>query len=362
MTAWSPCSRMLLAGREVTDDVDRHPADLDVIGRGSRDAHPRTAEQRDQSIRVRRGHGDHAGRRRRDELLHGRVGEDAALSDDQQVVGHQFHLAHQVRGQQDGASLRSELGEKGTDPLDPVQVEPVDGLVEDQDARVGEQRGGESQALTHPEGEVARGLARHIAETYHSQHLVDSAGADADRCPEGQQVVARGSALVDTLGIEQSTDLRHRCRRSDVVAAVDQCCPGRRAVEPDHEPHRRGLAGSVGAEEAGHDPWADRGTDAVDGVRVAIVLGEVPKLDHCHPWSTGCVGVRASHHNLPYCGLVRTRPCATRRRVVPAPGRSAGAPGRRRSARPGGAWTHQGWRGRWRRRRSRASSGRPAPE
>ena len=70
------------------------------------------------------------------ELLDVDVGDQPAAPDHDQVVGGQRHLAHQVRGDEDRAALGRELLEQVADPLDPLGVEAVRRLVEDQVVRV----------------------------------------------------------------------------------------------------------------------------------------------------------------------------------------------------------------------------------
>ena len=52
------------------------------------------------------------------------------------------------------------------------------------------------------------------------------------------------------------------------------------AVEAEDQPHRRRLAGAVGAEEAGDDPGLDREGEVVDGDLLAVTLAESVDLDH----------------------------------------------------------------------------------
>ena len=240
-------------------------------------------QQGRQRAGVRRRHDDAAAGGVLDEVVHRGVGEDAALADDQQVIGDQLHLAHQVRGQQHRASLLGQFGEQGTDPLDAVEVEAVDGLVEDQDGRVGQQRRGDAQALAHAQRERAGGLVGHLGQADRCEHLVHASRPDADRGTEGEQVIAGAAAAVNGLGVEQRADLGQRGGRVDVRPAVDQRGSGSRPVQAEDHPHRRRLAGPVGTEEAGDDTRPDGGADAVDGELVAVSLGELLQFDHGLP-------------------------------------------------------------------------------
>ena len=64
-----------------------------------------------------------------------------------------------------------------------------------------------------------------------------------------------------------------------VAVAVDLHVAGRRGVEPEDHAHRGGLAGAVGAEEAGDAARLDGEVDAVDRDLGAESLGESPGAD-----------------------------------------------------------------------------------
>ena len=88
-----------------------------------------------------------------------------AAPDHDQVVGGQRHLAHQVRGDEDRATLGGEPLEQVADPLDALGVEAVHRLVEDQRRGIAEQRGGDAEPLAHPERELSGALARDVVQT-----------------------------------------------------------------------------------------------------------------------------------------------------------------------------------------------------
>jgi hypothetical protein len=90
----------------------REVADLEPVGFLGVQAGAVGGEQGRQRVGVRGRYGhDVPARGLLDEVVHRGVGQDAALADDQQVVGDQLHLAHQVRGQEHRASLLGLFGE-----------------------------------------------------------------------------------------------------------------------------------------------------------------------------------------------------------------------------------------------------------
>jgi len=110
-------------------------------------------------------------------------------ADDDQLIGHQRHLAHQVRGHEDRAALVREVAQEVADPADALGIESVHRLVEDQRLGVAEQCRRDAEPLTHAEREAADALPGHLLQPHQIDHLVDAAGRDAVRLGEREQVV-----------------------------------------------------------------------------------------------------------------------------------------------------------------------------
>src|SRR6201989_479573 len=64
------------------------------------------------------------------------------------------------------------------------------------------------------------------------------------------------------------------------VAPLSAGAPAGRRVEPEHHPHRGGLPGPVGAEEAGDDPRAHGEREILDRHLLAVALGHMVNFDH----------------------------------------------------------------------------------
>ncbi len=77
------------------------------------------------------------------------LGDDPAVADHDQVVGDHLDLVQQVRREQHGAALVGVVAEEVAHPADAGRVEAVGRLVEDQDLRLADQRGGDPEALPH---------------------------------------------------------------------------------------------------------------------------------------------------------------------------------------------------------------------
>ena len=83
------------------------------------------------------------------------LGDDAAVADDDQVVGDDFDLVQQVGGQQHGGAAVGVAAQQVAHPADAGGVQTVGGLVEDEDLGVAEERVGDAEALPHAQGVVA---------------------------------------------------------------------------------------------------------------------------------------------------------------------------------------------------------------
>jgi hypothetical protein len=102
-------------------------------------------------------------------------GDDAALPDDDQVVGDDLDLVQQMRGQQHGGAAVGVATQEIPHPPDAGRVEPVGGFVEDERGGVAEQSVGKPEALTHPQRVVAQpACSLAVVEPDLVQHVVDA--------------------------------------------------------------------------------------------------------------------------------------------------------------------------------------------
>jgi hypothetical protein len=107
-----------------------------------------------------------------EEVGHAGVGEQPAPADDDQVLGGQGHLVHQVGGDEHRPAVGGQVAQQGPDPADALGVEAVERLVEDDRGRVAEQGGGDAQALAHAEREATGPPAPHLAQAHQLDHRI----------------------------------------------------------------------------------------------------------------------------------------------------------------------------------------------
>ena len=114
------------------------------------------------------------------------------VADHDQLVGDRLDLAQQVRGEQHGAAAVGEVAQQPAHPGDALRVEAVGRLVEDQHARVAEQRVRDAEPLAHAERVGADALARRRArEADAVEQLVDLAAVDAEHLGATASSVSR---------------------------------------------------------------------------------------------------------------------------------------------------------------------------
>jgi hypothetical protein len=214
------------------------------------------------------------------EIADALVGDEPASADHDQVIRRHRHLAHQVGREEYRPALGGEALQEIANPADALGVEAVDWLVEHDDLRVAEQCGGDAEPLAHPEGELAGAFLRHRFETDELDQVGDAALRDAVGLRKGQQMVVRRPARVHGSRLEQRADLVERRRMLGVMFAGDRDVAARRGVEAEHQPHRRGLARPVRAEESRDDSRSHRKRQVVHGGRLAVPLRQAVGLDH----------------------------------------------------------------------------------
>lgn len=215
-----------------------------------------------------------------DERGHAGVREEPAAADDDEVVDGQRRLAHQMAGHEDGAPLCRLVPHEVTDPQDAFRVEPVDRLVEHQDGGVAEQRRGDSQPLTHAQGERPGPSARGAPQAGQLDHLTDALWWDPVASGQTPQMVQRGPAGVHRLGVEQRAHRTQRVVQPLVGHAPDAYLAGRRPVQAQHHAHRGGLPGAVGAQESGHPAGPYLEGEPLHSGRSPVALGQVGNFDH----------------------------------------------------------------------------------
>jgi hypothetical protein len=213
------------------------------------------------------------------QLRDGPLGDHPTPVDHHRPVADLFDLGEQVAREQHRPALLGLPADERAHLHCAVRVEAARRLVEDQQRRILEQGGGDTEPLPH-----AGGVAVHLVPgPFEQPHLVeyppDARRAYTCIAGEGPQVVAAGQVRVEGGRLHQRADSGERFGGAGRLAEQ-----GRAARSGPHQPQqhaqRRRLAGAVGPEEADHLAPLDGQVQPVDGDVVAVALREAGGLDH----------------------------------------------------------------------------------
>lgn len=165
-----------MAGKGQRADVfKRHAAHLQPVLAEGAHLGSTLHQQSGELGRLRRAHGDDLLGEFLDQLQGGCFGDQLSAADEDQLLRHLLHLAHQVAGDEDGPAGICTSTHQLPDPGDAVRVQPVHGLVQDEDLRVSQQGGGDPQALAHAQGESSNAFAGHGCQPDFGERFVHSA-------------------------------------------------------------------------------------------------------------------------------------------------------------------------------------------
>src|SRR5271165_1242111 len=139
--------------RDAGDPVGVGAAGLDGAGGQQPRGDLLAGEHRHQQLGI--GGADAGGAGGGGQLGHRALGGEPAPGDHHDVLDGLCGLGQQVTGHQHRASFAGQLAEQVAHPADPVGVQAVERLVEDQHPGVCQQRGGQGQSLPHAQGEAA---------------------------------------------------------------------------------------------------------------------------------------------------------------------------------------------------------------
>src|SRR5579884_2082231 len=206
---------------------------------------------------------------------------DAAAADDGDAVAELLHLGEQVARENDRDPLAGEPLDERAHVAHPRRVEAGRRLVQQEQPRRAQERGGDAEALPHPVRVAADAIVGAVGEVDELEHLVDArAGAVAVEVGEQAQVAPARQVGVEPRPLDEPGDAVERPRALDErVASVQLDAARRRPDQAEHHPQRRRLAGAVRAEEAVDVAGVDGQVDLVHGDEVAVALEQGSRRD-----------------------------------------------------------------------------------
>ena len=189
------------------------------------------------------------------------------MVDHDDVVGEAVGLFEILGGEQQRGAVGDELLDHAPQASAALRVETRGRLVEEEHRRAVHERGGEVEPAPHAPAVGASGPVGGVDEIEALEELV-GAGTDRPRGevreqPDHLQVLVAGEVLVDGGVLAGETDLLAYGLRIPVDGHSEHF--GETAVVAEdgrEDPHRRGLAGAVGAEQAEDRAGGHREIDA----------------------------------------------------------------------------------------------------
>ena len=214
--------------------------------------------------------------------------EQPAAVEDHDVVAHPLQLTEQVRGDQDrDPELGADAAHQRQHVVARRRVQPVGRLVQEHQSRVVDEGLRQLRPLLHAGGVAPHRAVPLLGEPDVAQYVGRAlAGRDVRKPRHLAHVhdqVARGhvGGQAVVLGHVAHERANARAFGRDVVAE-DPGRPraGRHQAEQDLD--QRGLAGAVGADEAG-DALAHLHVELVESGHARVPLGQPRGFDHRHP-------------------------------------------------------------------------------
>ncbi len=221
-----------------------------------------------------------------EKTLHGVEGEHLAAVEDRDAVAGLFHLGEKVARQEDReAAVVREALQKFPDLPYPGGIEPVGRLVEDEHARVSEERLGDAEPLPHAERIGADAVVEALLQRDEACKLRDAVRrAAVDHAREDLQILPSGQLAVEIGSLDNRADVPHGFLEiAGDAEASDRHGAGIGAQQARQHAHGRGLSGSVRAEEAEYLSRLELERNAGDDFAPAEAFGEILGREHRHP-------------------------------------------------------------------------------
>ena len=215
------------------------------------------------------------------QLAHAGVLDNGAVVDDADVTAQLFRLFQVVGGENDGDALLIELGEEAPHRTAQFNVHASSGLVEDQQARLVNQRAGNHQTALHATGQRTR---RHVALVPQAQLGQVLLGALLGHLGRNTVVARLGDdnveALLELVEVEllrhhaQAAFERRRLAVQVVAEHVDRAAG--LVHQGGEDADGGGLAGTIGAKQGEEVAFGDVQVYALEGLEaVAVGLGQL---------------------------------------------------------------------------------------
>jgi len=187
-------------------------------------------------------------------------------ADDDELVNGLFHFGERVTGHQNGPAAAREGLQERPQPGDTFGVQAVGRLVQHEDLRVTDQRGGQREPLLHAEREPTGLACTGVPEPDELEHLLDATVRGADGGRVDAKVVAGAALGVEVLRLQHGADHAGRVAELGEGLTVDRGRAGVGVIRPSTIRSGGGLTRAVRPEEAGDRPWFHGETEVLHAV------------------------------------------------------------------------------------------------
>ncbi len=208
------------------------------------------------------------------------VFEYSAAAQHDHPVGNLFDLGHEMGGKEHGRTLLRVAAAQFAEPPNPVDIEPVSRLVQNQRSRGAKKRRGDAKSLRHTERELAHPLARYGIQTGFVNDVVYAVPWYPVCRRHHEQVIERGPAWVSEPDVKERADLANRIRVVTERFASDEDAARGWSIEPENKAHCGCLASTVRPQKTGDRASSDTERHVIKGEPVAKPLAHLFELNH----------------------------------------------------------------------------------
>jgi len=218
-------------------------------------------------------------------------GDELAAEQDRDAVADELDLREQVRVEQDGDATAAQFLEEQAYGAAADRVERRGRLVEEQDARLADERLRDAEPLLHPLRHAVHAAARGVRERDELEQPAPLGGA-AVRAGEALVQLEHLVGRVPAGEAEELGEVAERspCRPRSGAGTGDLRLAGARAHEPDRDLHECRLPGAVRAEQADELPLGHLEIDAFQRLDGAVALRK-PADGECNRHRASVAGV-----------------------------------------------------------------------
>lgn len=209
---------------------------------------------------------------------------DRSAAHDGDVVADLLDFAHVMAAQQYGQAAGGKAFDQGPHVADAGRVEPVGGLVEDEELRVANEGCGDTETLSHAEGVSAHLVSLAVGEVHDVEDFLDPAGCRTTvESGEEFQVPSAAEPGIELRTLDKAGHALKHCDTMPVPRATEDfqgAAIG--ANQSEQHPQKRRFPRAVRAEKTVDLALGDLDGDPVHRSQRAKGLGQFGGIDRQH--------------------------------------------------------------------------------